>query len=477
METDCIRKPIEFQDLGRRKVTGNFDGGDISSDGGSLLLREVEKHTHIIEQFAQCFIDHRNQTFVEHPLRDLIAQRVYALALGYEDLNDHDELRGDPMLAVLVGKEDPKGENRQRERDRGKSLAGKSTLNRLELRPADAKPDERYKKIAVDEDALRRFFVEVFIQAHSELPEMIILDLDATDDPLHGKQEGRFFHGYYDEYCYLPLYIFSGEHLLCAKLRTSDIDGAKGSVEEVARIVKQLREPWPDVRIILRADSGFCREELMVWCEGQERVDYIFGIARNSRLLRAIEDELQEAGRIYKETDRSARVFADFMYQTLESWSRERRVVGKAEHLAKGQNPRFVVTTLSPQEYDARALYEDLYCARGEMENRIKEQQNHLFADGTSSGKMRANQLRLWFSSVAYLLMHALRRLGLNGTELEKAQCNTIRLKLLKIGAVIRMTVRRIWISLSESYPYARIFRRVYEKLRAIRAGPVPPYC
>lgn len=477
METDCIGKPIEFQDLGRRKVTGNFDGGDISSDGGSLLLREVEKHTHIIEQFAQCFIDHRNQTFVEHPLRDLIAQRVYALALGYEDLNDHDDLRTDPMLAVLVGKEDPKGENRQRERDRGKALAGKSTLNRLELRPADAKPDERYKKIALDEKAVTRFFVDVFIQAHSEPPETIVLDLDATDDPLHGKQEGRFFHGYYDEYCYLPLYIFSGEHLLCAKLRTSDIDGAKGSVEEVERITKQLREPWPDVRIILRGDSGFCRENLMVWCEGQKKVDYILGLAKNSRLLSAIEDELEEAKRIYKETGKPARMFADFMYQTLDSWCRERRVVGKAEHLEKGQNPRFVVTSLSRKELEARELYEGFYCARGDMENRIKEQQNHMFADRTSSSKMRANQLRLWFSSVAYLLMHALRREGLAGTEMEKAQCNTIRLKLLKIGALIRMTVRRIWVSLSESYPYARIFRRVYEKLQRIRAGPVPLRC
>jgi hypothetical protein len=392
METDCIGKPIEFQDLGRRKVTGNFDGGDISSDGGSLLLREVEKHTHIIEQFAQCFVDHRKQTFVEHPLRDLIAQRVYALALGYEDLNDHDDLRTDPMLAVLVGKEDPKGENRQRERDRGKALAGKSTLNRLELRPADAKPEERYKKIALDEEAVERLLVSVFIQAHSEPPETIVLDLDATDDPLHGNQEGRFFHGYYDEYCYLPLYIFSGEHLLCAKLRTSDIDGAKGSVEEVGRITKQLREPWPDVRIILRGDSGFCRENLMVWCEEQKKVDYVLGLAKNSRLLRAVEDELEDAKRIYKETGKPARVFADFMYQTLDSWSRERRVVGKAEHLEKGQNPRFVVTSLSPQEYDARALYEDFYCARGDMENRIKEQQNHMFADRTSSSKMRANQ-------------------------------------------------------------------------------------
>ena len=477
METDCIGKPIEFQGLGQRKVTGNFDGGDISSDGGSLLLREVEERTHIIEQFAQCFTDHRDQTFVEHSVRDLIAQRVYALALGYEDLNDHDELRTDPMLAVLVGKDDPKGGERTRERDRGKALAGKSTLNRLELRPADPKSDERYKKIEADEKAIERFFIEVFIQAHSEPPETIILDLDATDDPLHGKQEGRFFHGYYDEYCYLPLYIFSGEHLLCAKLRTSDIDGAKGSVEEVERIVEQLREPWPNVRIIVRGDSGFCREEFMSWCEGQKKVDYVLGLAKNSRLLARIEEELQEAKRICEETGKPARVFADFMYQTLDSWSRERRVVGKAEHLEKGRNPRFVVTSLSAREYAARELYENTYCARGEMENRIKEQQNHLFADRTSSSKMRANQLRLWFSSVAYLLVDGLRRLGLEGTELEKAQCNTIRLKLLKIGAQIRVTVRRIWVSLSESYPYAKIFRRVYEKLRRICVGPVPLHC
>jgi hypothetical protein len=386
--------------------------------------------------------------------------------LGYEDLNDHDELRADPALAVMVGKKDPKGEYRREKRDRGKALAGKSTLNRLELTAAEVKEGERYKKIGLDFAAVDRLLGEIFVQAHGAPPPQIILDLDSTDDPLHGSQEGRFFHGYYGHYCYLPLYIFCGEHLLCARLRTAEGDGAAGSVEEVERLVKQLRQSWPEVRIIVRGDSGFCREKLMAWCEANQ-VDYVLGLAQNDRLRAEIAAELAQAAEQYPRTGQAGRIFKEFTYQTRESWSRARRVVAKAEHLEKGANPRFVVTSLPSQKWAAQALYEDLYCARGEMENRIKEQLM-LFADRTSTAYRRSNQIRLYFSSLAYVLMQALRRLGLQGTEMAKAQCTTLRLKLLKIGALIRITVRNVWVSMAEGYPYAERFRQVYAQLQAV---------
>jgi hypothetical protein len=447
-------------------LVARFDGGTITSDGGGVLLGEVERRTGILRRFAACFTDHRDPEAIEHSVYDLVAQRVYGLALGYEDLNDHDELRADPLLAALVGKADPTGSQRQRARDVGKALAGKSTLNRLELTTQDAGPASRYKKIVLNEGALDRTLVEVFLQAHAQPPREIVLDLDATDDPLHGRQEGRFFHGYYGCYCYLPLYIFSGEHLLAARLRPSDIDAAAGALEEVQRITAQVRERWPVVRIILRADSGFAREAIMAWCE-QHQVDYVFGMAKNARLIRALGKELHQARQVYEQTGRPARVFKDFTYTTRKTWSRKRRVVGKAEQLPDKANPRFVVTSLPAAEWDARALYEDLYCARGNMENRIKEQQLHLFADRTSAATMRANQIRLYFSSVAYLMLQALRRLGLVGTALARAQCDNIRLKLLKIGAQVRVTVRRVWVALASGSPYADLFARVYANLRA----------
>jgi hypothetical protein len=387
--------------------------------------------------------------------------------LGYEDLNDHDELRNDTLLAVLVGKDDLTGKDRIRERDKGKALAGKSTLNRLELSPVGANKKSRYKKITVDRHAVDEFFTEVFLDSHNQAPSEVILDLDATDDPLHGHQTGRFFHGYYKNYCYLPLYIFCGEHLLCARLRPSDIDACAGSVKELDRIVSSIRLRWPDTRIIIRGDSGFCREHIMLWCE-LNNVDYVLGLAKNERLKREITADLEKAKTIFVQTNQPVRVFKDFEYQTLRSWSCSRRVVGKAEYLAKGENPRFVVTSLSSDEVDARRLYEQMYCGRGDMENRIKEQQLWLFADRTSCGTMRANQLRLWFSSVSYTLIQALRRLGLKGTKLEKALCGTIRAKLLKIGAQIRVTVRKVWVSFSESYPYQQLFRQVYENLAVL---------
>jgi hypothetical protein len=463
--TECNAHEFDFQALGSRNVTARFDGGAITSDAGGLLLREVEAKTGVLRRFAACFTDHRDPERVEHTVGELLAQRVFALALGYEDLNDHDTLRHDPLLAVLVGKADPTGQDRRRREDRGKSLAGKSTLNRLELTPVGADEKSRYKKVVARHRDIENFFVEMFLSLHPVPPKEIVLDFDATDDPIHGHQLGRFFHGYYDGYCYLPLYIFCGEHLLCAKLRPADIDGAAGSVKQLAKIVERIRLAWPKMRIIVRGDSGFCRENLMRWCE-ENHVDYVLGLARNARLQRILGKELHEAKLQFEATGQASRVFKDFTYQTQKSWSRERRVVGKAEHLSKGSNPRFIVTSLSAEEFDARTLYEDVYCARGEMENRIKEQQMCLFADRTSCATMRANQLRLWLSSAAYTLLMALRQFGLQGTEMATARCDTIRLKLLKLGALVRTTVRRVWISLSESCPYQRVFAQVYENLR-----------
>ena len=456
MSTECNQFVFGFHPLKHREIRAQFDGGAITTEGGGLLLREVEKRIGVVRQFAACFRDYRNSDLIEHSVEELVAQRVYGLALGYEDLNDHEELRKDPLLAVLVEKSDPVGE----------VLAGKSTLNRLELTPATASAKARYKKIVADHAAVDRLFVDVFLAAHPQAPQQIILDLDATDDPLHGNQEGGFFHGYYGHYCYLPLYIFCGEFLLGARLRPSNIDASAGSVEELQRIVKQIRAAWPKVRILVRADSGFCREELMAWCEA-EGVDYVLGLAKNERLKAQIKKELTKAERQYQETRRAARIFKEFYYKTRKSWSGQRRVVAKAEHLEKGENPRFVVTSLPAEEWSASALYEQLYCARGDMENRIKEQLM-LFADRTSTAYLRSNQLRLYFSSVAYVLLQMLRHLGLQGTELAKAQCATIRLKLLKIGALIRISVRKVWVSLAGGYPYVALFRQVHEKLWAL---------
>ena len=465
MLTECNPRGFDFQGLGSRTVTARFDGGAISSDAGGLLLREVEAKTGILRRLATCFDDYRDPELVEHTVYDLLAQRIFALALGYEDLNDHETLRHDPLLAVLVGKADPTGQDRCNPRDCGKALAGKSTLNRLELTPVGADEKSRYKKVVARHRDIESFFVETFLALHSVPPKEIVLDLDATDDPIHGHQLGRFFHGYYDHYCYLPLYIFCGEHLLCAKLRPADIDGAAGAVKQLRKIVEQIRSAWPEMRIIVRGDSGFCRENLMRWCE-ENCVDYVLGLAKNARLRRVLGRELHEVKLQFEATGRAARVFRDFTYKTRKSWSRERRVVGKAEHLSKGGNPRFVVTSLSEKEVEARTLYEDLYCARGEMENRIKEQQLCLFADRTSCATMRANQLRLWLSSVAYTLLATLREFGLHATEMATARCDTIRLKLFKLGALIRVTVRRVWISFSESCPYQQVFAQVYENLR-----------
>jgi hypothetical protein len=453
--TECSQSSFDFATEFRREAVARFDGGAITTEAGGLLLHQTEHKTGILRQFAGCFRDYRKRERIEHSVAELVRQRVYGLALGYEDLNDHDQLRADPLLAMLAGKSDIEGRERRRQRDRGKAGAGKSTLNRLELTPADA----------VDQT-----LVDIFIQRQPRPPQQIVLDLDATDDPLHGRQEGRFFHGYYGGYCYLPLYIFAGEQLLCARLRESNQDAAAGALEEVGRIVAQIRRSWPEVEIVLRGDSGFCREELMSWCE-RNGVDYVFGLAKNARLVKRIRKALNKARRRFMETGQAARVFAELRYRTRQSWSRKRRVVAKAERLSKGDNPRFVVSSLDASELDARALYEDLYCARGEMENRIKEQQLDLFADRTSTSRMRSNQIRLYFSSIAYCLLQALRELGLEGTQMARAQCSTIRVRLLKIGARVRLTARKVWISMASGHPAQGLFAAAHANLE--RAPPL----
>jgi hypothetical protein len=462
--TECTQTSFTFANHARRQVVARFDGGAITSDGGSVLLRQIEQRTGIVRQFAACFRDHRQPAQVEHSVRELVAQRVYGLALGYEDLNDHDQLRADPLLALLSGKQDLAGAQRRRPQDRGNPGAGKSTLNRLELTAAEGGASSRYKKIALDTAAADRLLTALYIQSQPRQPERIVLDLDATDDPLHGNQEGRFFHGYYGHYCYLPLYIFAGDQLLCARLRPADIDAAAGALGEVQRIVEQLRESWPGVEILLRADGGFCRDEILSWCEANA-VGYVIGLPKNGRLRRRIQRRMKLARRRFVKTGKAARAFGDFRYRTRASWTRRRRVVAKAEYLAKGENPRFVVTSLTPEQAAAQHLYETIYCARGEMENRIKEQQMGLFADRTSTASLRSNQIRLYFSSIGYCVMEALRRLGLAGTKMARAQCTTIRLRLFKIGARIRITARKIWISLASGYAWAEIFEQVYENL------------
>jgi hypothetical protein len=458
MPTQCNAEQLQFSCIERRRVVAAFDGGTVSSDAGALLLGRTDEAIGLIDRLAGCFSDERDPHLIEHTVRTLVGQRVFGMALGYEDLNDHESLRHDPVFGALLGKLAAK-----RRRDCA-ALAGKSTLNRLELHPAQAV--SRYHKIRPDGPAIERLWVDLFLDAHREAPSEIILDLDATDDPLHGHQEGRFFHGYYDGYCYLPLYIFCGEHLLCAKLRRSNIDGAAGAREEIERIVAQIRARWSEVKIILRADSGFCREELMGWCE-QNRVDYLFGLARNVRLVRAIGAELQEAAAESREMQRPARRFKELVYRTRKSWCRPRRVVAKAEQTGDKANPRFIVTSLSINEWAARELYEDFYCARGECENRIKEAQLDLFADRLSTATFRANQLRLWLASAAYVLMHALRRVGLAGTALARACANTIRLRLLKIGAVVSVSVRRVKLAMSEACPNQREFIAAFHALSA----------
>jgi hypothetical protein len=457
VRTECTASRLEFEGQGGRRVEGAFDAGRTSTDGGLLLLRELESRRGILRRFARCFEDLRDSTRVQHSVDALIRQRVLALACGYEDLNDHDALRHDALLALASGHDDPTT-----------VLASRSTLNRLECTPANATSDDRYCKILYDAAAIDHLWVQLFLERYAQPPAQIVLDLDATDDPLHGEQEGRFFHGFYRNYCYLPLYIFCGDALLLAKLRRSNRDGCDGALEELQRIVAQIRTAWPTVEIVLRADSGFARENLMAWCEANA-VEYVFGLARNRRLqealgeaLAAVREEQEHSGAF------SVRRFEELRYRTLSSWSCERRVVGKAEQLRDKSNPRFVVTSLGLDRLAAQPLYEKLYCARGDMENRIKEQQLELFADRTSSHTMRANQLRLWFSSIAYVLLAELRRIALASSVMATAQAGTIRLRLLKVAAIVKVSVRRITLALSSTYPDPDVFAAALARIRLL---------
>ncbi len=464
MRTECIPDFFGFEPVAGREVIAGFDGGAISSDAGALLLGATERAIKMLARFAACFHDERRAELIEHEVVTLVGQRVFGIALGYEDLNDHDDLRHDPLMAVLAGKLEARREDCA-------PVAGKSTLNRLEL--SRLQPT-RYHKISHNPVAIRRLLVDLFLEAHTRAPHEIILDLDATDDPVHGNQEGRFFHGYDDCYCYLPLYVFCGRHLLAAKLRRASVDAADGAIQEVARIVAQVRHRWPRVRILLRADSGFARADLMAWCEANG-VHFVFGLAKNDRLIVKIQSELDAAEAKSRRTGKPARRFKDFMWTTRRSWSRRRRVVAKAEWTQGEANPRFVVTSLSRAECKARYLYEKVYCARGDMENRIKECQLDLYADRTSTATMRANQLRLWFAAMAYVLLCALRRIGLHHTRFAQATCGTIRLKLLKIGALVRISVRRIKVAMASACPEAAVWGLAATRLTGVanpRASP-----
>ncbi|MBV8070871.1 MAG: IS1380 family transposase [Acidobacteriaceae bacterium] len=452
LATECTQSNFEFAGAWARSVVARFDGGEITSHAGGLLLQEVDRRIGLLKRLSKCFLDGREQSRVRHSVREMLAQRVYGLALGYEDLNDHEQLRQDPLLMLLAGSADAES-----------PLAGKSTLNRLEL-AGEGGEEDRYKKVHHDAEAIDRVLVDIFLEAHAEPAEEIVIDLDTTDLPLHGHQEQRFFHGFYYHYCYLPLYIVCGEHLLGVRLRPANIDASAGALAEVERIVKQVRQSWPHVKIILRGDSGFCREVLMSWCEANQ-VDYVFGFARNERLRRIIDPQMQEAAALHAQTGQAARVFAEFAYQTNDSWSRPRRVVAKAEQIEGKENPRYLATSLETAHWPAKKLYEQLYCARGDMENRIKEQYA-LFAGRVSAATLRANQLRLYLSAAAYVLMSAFRRLALPGTAWARAQCETIRSQLLRIGAQVRITARKVWISIASSYPHWRAFAQAHQQLR-----------
>jgi len=464
MPTECSLDLFGFAPVEGREVVAAFDGGAITSDAGALLLGATDRAIRMMDRFAGCFHDMRRQHLIEHEVVTLVAQRVFGIALGYEDLNDHDDLRHDPMMAVLAGKLAARREDCA-------PVAGKSTLNRLELSRLEP---TRYHKISHNPIAIKRLLVDLFLEAHERPPSEIILDLDATDDPVHGEQEGRFFHGYYDCYCYLPLYIFCGRHLLAAKLRSASVDAAAGVVKEVARIVAHIRRRWPHVRILLRADSGFARDDLMRWCEANG-VQFLFGLAQNDRLIAEIASELARAEAKSRRSGKPARYFKNFMWRTRRSWSRERRVVAKAEFTEGEANPRFVVTSLKRAECKPKYLYEKLYCARGEMENRIKECQLDLYADRTSTATMRANQMRLWFASMAYVLLCALRRIGLHHTPFTDASCGTIRLKLLKIGAIVRVSVRRIKIAMASGCPAALAWGSAAVRLNAAASARGSP--
>jgi hypothetical protein len=435
--TNCTEELFKYQAFDRRKIEASFSGGDVSSDGGIMLLRQVDKRLGLTEALSKAIKDPRNPEFIIHEQIDLVRQRVYGIGLGYEDLNDHDTLRKDLAWQTAI--------------ERDEELASSPTLCRLEKR-ADRAAAVRMHEI----------FIEQFIASFKEAPKKLVLDFDATDDRVHGNQEGRFYHGYYGDWCFLPLYVFCEDQLLVSYLRPSNIDGARHSWAILSLLVKRLRKQWPEVKIIFRGDSGFCRWKMLRWCE-KNGVDYIVGIAQNNRLNGLLEVQLLQAKTECEATGEKARRFT-WLYYGAESWDKPRFIIGKAEHTSQGSNPRYIITTLRG---DAEEIYDEGYCQRGEIENRIKEQQLGLFADRTSCHSWWANQLRLMLSSAAYILVEAIRRLGLHGTELAQAQVSTIRLKLFKIGSVIRRNTRRIQILMSSAFPYQEIFGLLFNRLNS----------
>ena len=490
--TECKQQIFDFQGLGSRRVEADFTGGHLSSDGGSLLLREADRATRLCDELAKCFSDYRNQELIEHELPVMLRQRITAIALGYEDINDHDKLRLDPLLATVCGRADVLGLERHQTRDKGKALAGKSTLNRLEL--GAHQTNARTRRIKAHPEKIEALLLQQGVKAIPRKSRVIVLDFDATDDRIHGNQEGRFYHGYYDGYCYLPLYCFCGDIPLWAQLRTSDRDGSDGTLEALKKIIPAIRERFgKHTQIIVRADSGFCREELMSWIEAAPNVHYVIGLARNKRLeamlapafwdsaeqldKKAVRAAREAGADTPPEVAGTARTFVELRYRTLKSWSCERRVVGKAELTEGKRNPRYIVTDITGEESwigehrefaSGRSLYEQFYCARGDAENRIKEQQLDMFADRTSSAYMKSNQLRLWLSTVAFTLMRPLRATALQGTSLAQATVGTIRLQLMKIAAHVTVSVRRVHVRLCSASPMKAVFATAHGRLRAL---------
>ncbi|MGF1939280.1 MAG: IS1380 family transposase [Nostoc sp. ChiQUE02] len=486
--TDRIQKQFRFEQPKSPPVVVNFQGGQVTSDAGLSLIAEIDRKLQITSQFALCFQDYRQSNRIDHSIENLIKQRIYGLVMGYEDLNDHEELRHDPMFALSLGK-------RIGVQDKPATLAGKSTLNRLEHCPEDVEQgsDSRYHKIGHSSEGIERLFVNIFLKSYSKEPRKIILDLDVTDDLVHGNQEQVFFNTYYGGYCYAPFYIFCGKHLLAAKLRPSNVDPAFGALEELQKVIKHIRQQWQNVEILVRGDSAYSRDDIMTWCESQTGVDYVFGLAQNSRLIQMTTTTKNRASleyeqklstvvsfleTVFKPNEQLPSLGSDLIdnsilyksldYRTRESWSRSRRVVCKVEYGAKGTNIRFIVTSLTTNKVPPGQLYRQKYCQRGEMENRFKEQQLELFSDRTSTHTFAGNQLRLWFSSIAYVLMNALRQRCLAKTELQNAQVGTIRTKLLKLGALITVSTRRILIAITSSCPYKHILAAAYRCLKML---------
>jgi hypothetical protein len=482
---NSIPQQFNFEQIKSSPFIVNFQGEAVTSDAGLSLIAELDRKRAITSRLAACFKDYREQNRIEHSLNSLIAQRVYGIIMGYEDINDHEILRHDMMFALAVGKAINSGQE-------SITLAGKSTLNRIEHCPEDVSSmaDSRYHRIDHDTSAIETLLVEIFLESYSKPPRQITIDLDVTDDLIHGNQEEAFFNPYYKGYCYAPLYLFCGNNLLAAKLRASNVDPAGGALEELQRVIKQIRAHWPNVKILVRGDSAYSREDIMVWCESEVGIDYIFGLGQNSRLLQLIQPTIGRASQEYsqkiqpivgfletlltpsKELKKQSEAlvknsvwYCSLDYQTEDSWSCRRRVVAKIEYSSSEVKTRFVVTSLPTKKVPPRRLYTEKYCPRGSMENNLKEQKLDIKSDRTSTHTFAGNQLRLWFSSIAYILMNALREQCLAKTELKNATVGTIRIKLLKLGAIITFNSQRVLVAITSACPYKDIFATAYNYL------------